>query len=227
VIYLVIFLVEGYTIPLEQAQTLSCLFPPLALQLASASFLKSHQGLPLSGICGMLVLDIFLFSTLAWYFNQVWPSKLGIPKPFYFPLMPSYWFRTTSSTLNPRKVSDTASQDVELFTAEVTDGEVAVETANEKILGLPSVIVKNLRKTFGGSFKAVNGLNFKMYENQIFALLGHNGAGKVSSRLNTVCLMSMALISLFLSLSLLLSLSIYLSIYLSIDLCFHRQRQSV
>lgn len=37
--------------------------------------------------------------------------------------------------------------------------------------------MQNLRKTFG-SFTAVNDLSLKMYENQIFALLGHNGAGK-------------------------------------------------
>ncbi len=172
------FLVKEYTIPLEQAQTLSCLLPPLALQLACGSFLKSHQGITLSEICGMLVLDTFMFSALAWYFSQVWPSKLGIPKPFYFPLLPSYWFRAGNT--NPRKVSDAGRHEIELYSMEQADNEGAVEPANEKILGHPSVVVRNLRKTFG-SFTAVNGLNFKMYESQIFALLGHNGAGKVSS----------------------------------------------
>ena len=31
---------------------------------------------------------------------------------------------------------------------------------------------------YPNGFKAVNGLNLKMYNGQIFALLGHNGAGK-------------------------------------------------
>ena len=31
---------------------------------------------------------------------------------------------------------------------------------------------------YANGFKAVNGINLKMYNGQIFALLGHNGAGK-------------------------------------------------
>ena len=40
--------------------------------------------------------------------------------------------------------------------------------------------VENLSKTFGGSFRAVKGVNVKMFDSQIFALLGHNGAGKTT-----------------------------------------------
>jgi ATP-binding cassette, subfamily A (ABC1), member 3 len=40
--------------------------------------------------------------------------------------------------------------------------------------------VANLRKTFANGFTAVKDLNVKMYTGQIFALLGHNGAGKTT-----------------------------------------------
>jgi len=36
-------------------------------------------------------------------------------------------------------------------------------------------------KQYPNGFKAVNGLNLKMYADQIFVLLGHNGAGKSST----------------------------------------------
>jgi hypothetical protein len=36
--------------------------------------------------------DIFIYTLLAWYFSQVWPSEFGVAKPFYFPLLPEYWF---------------------------------------------------------------------------------------------------------------------------------------
>ena len=37
-----------------------------------------------------------------------------------------------------------------------------------------------LKKTYSNGFEAVKGLNVKMYESQIFVLLGHNGAGKTT-----------------------------------------------
>ena len=38
--------------------------------------------------------------------------------------------------------------------------------------------IQDLTKTYPNGFQAVNGINLKMYNGQIFALLGHNGAGK-------------------------------------------------
>ena len=38
--------------------------------------------------------------------------------------------------------------------------------------------ISDLTKVYDNGFKAVNGINLKMYNGQIFALLGHNGAGK-------------------------------------------------
>ena len=59
---------------------------------------------------------------------------------------------------------------------------IPMEKVNESLLGAPTVVVNKLRKTFGPQV-SVNDLSFSMYENQIFALLGHNGAGKVSTLL--------------------------------------------
>lgn len=53
-----------------------------------------------------------------------------------------------------------------------------MERTHESLLGMPTVVVDTVRKTFHGHV-AVNDLSFKLYENQIFSLLGHNGAGKV------------------------------------------------
>lgn len=38
--------------------------------------------------------------------------------------------------------------------------------------------MQDLTKVYPNGFQAVNGINLKMYNGQIFALLGHNGAGK-------------------------------------------------
>jgi len=41
--------------------------------------------------------------------------------------------------------------------------------------------VQDLEKFYDNGTKAVNGINLKLYQDQIFILLGHNGAGKTST----------------------------------------------
>jgi ATP-binding cassette subfamily A (ABC1) protein 3 len=41
--------------------------------------------------------------------------------------------------------------------------------------------ISDLKKTFDNGLKAVEGVNLKMYSDQIFVLLGHNGAGKTTT----------------------------------------------
>jgi len=43
-----------------------------------------------------------------------------------------------------------------------------------------SVHIDNMTKEFGSTI-AVDNLSLKIYENQIFSLLGHNGAGKTTT----------------------------------------------
>lgn len=162
------------------------------------------------------VADIFIYTLLAWYFSQVWPSELGVRKPWYFLFQRSYWAPLSPVPNNSAQSSQCLTQvcvnpkvcGVEMVKggeggASGDDGQgearpdgivrqmeeggsggdgrdVPTEKANESLLGAPTVEVKRLRKTFG-SQKAVNNLSFQMYENQIFALLGHNGAGKVGA----------------------------------------------
>lgn len=38
--------------------------------------------------------------------------------------------------------------------------------------------IEGLKKVYSNGFKALNGFNLKLYQDQIFVLLGHNGAGK-------------------------------------------------
>lgn len=41
--------------------------------------------------------------------------------------------------------------------------------------------IEDLKKEYANGYRAVDGVNIRMYEGQIFALLGHNGAGKSST----------------------------------------------
>eukprot|EP00286_Rhodomonas_abbreviata_P007959 CAMPEP_0181335448 /NCGR_PEP_ID=MMETSP1101-20121128/26837_1 /TAXON_ID=46948 /ORGANISM="Rhodomonas abbreviata, Strain Caron Lab Isolate" /LENGTH=1401 /DNA_ID=CAMNT_0023445569 /DNA_START=43 /DNA_END=4248 /DNA_ORIENTATION=+ len=188
VISITMFTATGnLTIPYQQAQVVCCLFPPLALQIGSGAFLKSYDGISIGSICSIMVADMFIYSLLAWYFAQVWPSKVGVAKPWYFVFQPSYWLPLASRSeqncqLLPSckvGVSSDGDDEIELGISHVTC-DIPSEAVNEGLMGKPTVHVNKLRKTYGSTV-VVNDLSFDMYENQIFALLGHNGAGKTTT----------------------------------------------
>ncbi|XP_054835800.1 retinal-specific phospholipid-transporting ATPase ABCA4 [Eublepharis macularius] len=39
----------------------------------------------------MMLFDAFIYGLLTWYLDNVFPGDYGIPRPWYFPLQPSYW----------------------------------------------------------------------------------------------------------------------------------------
>lgn len=163
-----------------ELQTFFSLIPPLALQIGCSTFKNSYEGLSLASICGLLFADSIIYSILAWYFSQVWPSKIGLPKSPLFFLQPSYWI--SPSRYDPKSIRPA---DIETvlpiqLNQEESNKTVPNEPVNSSIFGQPTVSIRGLRKTFDNQI-AVNEIHFDMYPNQIFALLGHNGAGKTTT----------------------------------------------
>lgn len=97
----------------------------------------------------------------------------------YFFLLPSYWASGKGLSNQQKVIAKDAEEQKVSDESGLIEG-VNYERANENALGKPSVAVHQLRKTFGRNV-VVNNLSFTMYEDQIFSLLGHNGAGKVRS----------------------------------------------
>lgn len=59
---------------------------------------------------------------------------------------------------------------------EDVDPSLKIQDSNNE-----SVRVKNMQKVYPNGKLAVDEVSFNMYKGQIFALLGHNGAGKTST----------------------------------------------
>ncbi|EGG19447.1 hypothetical protein DFA_00024 [Cavenderia fasciculata] len=123
----------------------------------------------LGHIVGMLFIDILLYVLILWYLDKVVPSEYGVKEPFYFFLMPSYWRKGGKRFDDPESnaLNNYADQDVEL---------IPVDLRNKV-----TVSIRGLKKDFNtgnGLRTAVDGLNLEMYQDQIHAFLGHNGAGK-------------------------------------------------
>lgn len=118
-----------------------------------------------------MYIDTFLYAFLAWYIDNVFPGEFGIPQPFYFFLTKRYWMHSFGWKDSPLHESLLSN-----FTF-----STSVEAVGEEFKGKESVVIRGLKKTFvkglGKKFTAVDGLDLTMYDNQITAFLGHNGAG--------------------------------------------------
>ena len=42
-------------------------------------------------ICYIMAFDALLYFVITWYIEGVFPGRYGVGKPWYFPVMPSYW----------------------------------------------------------------------------------------------------------------------------------------
>ncbi|CAO2642152.1 Phospholipid-transporting ATPase ABCA3 [Lemmus lemmus] len=124
-------------------------------------------------VLGMMLLDSVLYGLVTWYVEAVFPGQFGVPQPWYFFLMPSYWCG------NPRTVIGKEEED--------SDPEKALRTeyfeAEPEDL-VAGIKIKHLSKVFqvGNKDKVgIRDLNLNLYEGQITVLLGHNGAGKTTT----------------------------------------------
>ncbi|KAB0401470.1 hypothetical protein E2I00_009254 [Balaenoptera physalus] len=124
-------------------------------------------------VLGMLLLDSVLYSLVTWYVEAVLPGQFGVPQPWYFFILPSYWCGHPRTVLGKEKEDDDPEKVLrtEYFEAEPEDLVAGIK-------------IKHVSKVFrvGNKGKAaVRDLNLNLYEGQITVLLGHNGAGKTTT----------------------------------------------
>lgn len=127
----------------------------------------------------MLLLDTLCLSVLFLYLDQVMPREVGIQRPWYFPVSPSFW-----ADILGKAPTEAPHVDVEAPTASseaiaLVEQDVGEAAAMMSRNGQTVEIVK-LSKRFG-QLRAVENLDLVMYQGEIFALLGHNGAGKTTT----------------------------------------------
>ncbi|XP_064456358.1 phospholipid-transporting ATPase ABCA3-like isoform X2 [Ornithodoros turicata] len=107
----------------------------------------------------MAATTFLVIPMMIWYLTRVLPWVTGIPQPFYFPFMISYW-RPPSSATSFRVPTN------RYFEKPPKNLEAAVN-------------IRGLRKHFGATV-VLDGIDWKFYNGEITVLLGHNGAGKTT-----------------------------------------------
>ncbi|XP_068921390.1 phospholipid-transporting ATPase ABCA3-like [Petaurus breviceps papuanus] len=120
----------------------------------------------------MLLIDSILYGLVTWYVEAVFPGKYGIPQPWYFFTMPSYWSGRPSNIAKKELENDTNTSQRSPYIQDEPTNLVA----GVRICNLTKVFKK--RDTIK---QAIKNLTMNMYEGQITVLLGHNGAGKTTT----------------------------------------------
>ncbi|PPD73624.1 hypothetical protein GOBAR_DD29449 [Gossypium barbadense] len=176
---------------------------PTAFALGSINFAdyeRAHVGLRWSNIWRgssgvnflvcllMMLFDTLLYCVVGLYLDKVLPSENGVRYPWNFMFQKCFWKKRSAikhhvSSYEVR-VNDTISKRKNIFPRKDMCGPaveaISLEMKQQEIDGR-CIQIKDLHKVYAtkkGKCCAVNSLQLTLYENQILALLGHNGAGK-------------------------------------------------
>ncbi|XP_048226165.1 ABC transporter A family member 1 isoform X2 [Ricinus communis] len=175
-------------------KVIASLLSPTAFALGSINFAdyeRAHVGLRWSNmwlgssgvnflVCLLMMwLDTLLYCAAGLYLDKVLPRENGVRYPWNFLFKNCFW--RTKSTI---KINDKSSAK-DAYSGGMDVIEPAVEAISldmkQHELDNRCIQVRNLCKVYAtkrGKCAAVNSLQLTLYENQILALLGHNGAGK-------------------------------------------------
>ena len=146
---------------------------------------------------GFMLVDAALYLSLAFYLQAVLPGVYGVRQPWYFPLDPRYWLgdrrvRAIKQAFRRRgRYSKLHEEEIE--TVELVEeggqcdrnlGILAEEEGPEHLKKGVEIERMNKKYSWGkcglNKVSALHDLSLDLYEGQITALLGHNGAGKTS-----------------------------------------------
>jgi len=132
-----------------------------------------------------LFLDFWFWLFIYYYFDQIVPwHGVGVPRRPWFCCLGAYWREVSGK---PPLVGEATA--VEDRGNAMTKPEYIEKEDDPHLLQMvqnnQTVEINNLTKHFanaaGQKIKAVDGLSFKMYQDECFCLLGHNGAGKTTT----------------------------------------------
>ncbi|KAM7263046.1 hypothetical protein ACFE04_000729 [Oxalis oulophora] len=183
-------------------KVLASLLSPTAFALGSVNFAdyeRAHVGLRWSNVWRassgvnflvcllMMWLDTLLYCLIGLYFDKVLPKENGVQYPWNFIFRKSFWGNRTAehnfSSLEDKNGKRLPGE-AESFSRKdglVPDVEaISLEMKQQELDGR-CMQIRDLCKVYAsrkGNCSAVNSLRLSLYENQILALLGHNGAGK-------------------------------------------------
>ncbi|XP_061362601.1 ABC transporter A family member 1 isoform X1 [Gastrolobium bilobum] len=191
---------EGVSMVLK---VIASLLSPTAFALGSVNFAdyeRAHVGLRWSNIWRessgvnfsacflMMILDTLLYCAIGLYFDKVLPREYGLQYPWNFIFLKDFWrkknivkhcssnFKVKIAGMDSGSKGNLLGED----TYKAAIESISLDMKQQELDGR-CIQIRNLHKVYAtkrGDCCAVNSLQLTLYESQILALLGHNGAGK-------------------------------------------------
>ena len=182
------------------------IFPPVNLNLGILLFSKfeyhfkkfknkdfgiRHINYSLFDVYIGFIIDFFLYLFLGYYFHNVLPHNYGIRKSWNFLCSKSYWCKNKNrrlyqfeeklefeefNTKESQLLEEEKGVYLDKLNLKFAQNNDGIDNKNESDV----FEIRNLVKIFEDGKKAVNGINLNFYKDEIFALLGQNGAGKTT-----------------------------------------------
>ncbi|GAA0140734.1 ATP-binding cassette [Lithospermum erythrorhizon] len=156
-------------------------FPYAAILASCISMMGYIKWLPAS---------FFAYLMLALYFDNILPNSCGVGKPLHYFLKPSYWTGVEREVQNLEKeapASSTYGEDESVVEEKYTvRRQVEQGNVDENV----AVQLRGLAKTYTSfkiippklaKFKALKGMWINFAKDQLFCMLGSNGAGKTTA----------------------------------------------
>ncbi|TKY62628.1 ABC transporter A family member 1 [Spatholobus suberectus] len=184
-------------------KVIASLLSPTAFALGSINFAdyeRAHVGLRWSNIWRessgvnffacllMMILDTLIYCVIGLYFDKVLPREYGQKYPWSFIFQKNFWrkkkiVKHCSSGFKVKMSGNNSESEGNLsgkYTSKPAIEAISLDMKQQE-LDSRCIQIRNLHKVYAtkkGDCCAVNSLQLTLYENQILALLGHNGAGK-------------------------------------------------
>ena len=160
---------------------------------------KTYLNYKMSTCFIMFAADFFIYLFIGYYLQNVIPHEYGMAKPFYFLFTPSFWF-------GEKKKEEENKIEINTDVKELNE-EIKVKN-DEDLISNNSIfddnphkeddnfqnenlyrdrnknedvfMLREVTKVYSDGKMACNNISFNLFRNEIFVLLGRNGAGKTS-----------------------------------------------
>uniref|UniRef100_A0A8C1NAB8 ATP-binding cassette, sub-family A (ABC1), member 3b n=1 Tax=Cyprinus carpio TaxID=7962 RepID=A0A8C1NAB8_CYPCA len=144
----------------------------------------------LAQVLALLLLDSVLYALVAWYLEAVFPGEYGVPRPWYFFILPSYWCSSPRVTLLKEKEEEEEAEKVSK--GEFFEEEPAGLVSGVKIKHLAKVSSDTLNRPLVGDIAVFKGVNHCILRasshRRIGLLILNNFASRTTAVNYIVCL---------------------------------------